>query len=336
MSRRGLRGRGNVGLIGLLIAALAAHSSYGEILPVPEPADDGDATSQAVLLCGSWGSAPGQFGKVDDASRPGPMDFAVTEDALYVLDPVNPRVQLFDLDGRFQCEIPIGTRTADFMCVDPAGNVTVLDAFVRREFKTFYESGELIAHARMPGSIRLPSAVFADGERIWIEERHNRVYELRVDRDDPGALARIAGVLPGRRLGCDHSLVRIRKTGTHEVVMRLADPEQSGKDVTLRLPRPVASIVGLEADDSGRLYLAAACLSAPATDQWSTDLLLVVITPDGRIADTLRMPNAYVTDHYRKLCVSSTGEVIQMQTTEDQVRFVRWTLPARTGPRRAR
>jgi hypothetical protein len=325
-----------VGLIGLLIAALAAHSSYGEILPVPEPADDGDAASQGVLVYGPWGSAPGQFGKVDDASRPGPMDFAVTEDTLYVLDPVNARVQLFDLDGRFRCEIPIATRTADFMCVDAAGNVTVLDAFVRREFKTFSETGELMVHARVPASIRLPSAVFAHGERIWIEERHNRVYELRVDRDDPGALVRIAGVLPGRPLARDNSVVRVRKAGPHEVVMRLGDPEESGKDLTLRFPRPVSSIVGLETDNSRQLYVAAACLRAPAIDQWSTDLLLVVITPEGRIADTLRMPNAYVTDHYRKVCVSGTGEIIQMQTTEDEVRFVRWTLPGRTGPRRAR
>jgi hypothetical protein len=191
-------------------------------------------------------------------------------------------------------------------------------------------------HARVPASIRLPSAVFAEGERIWIEERHNRVYELRVDRDDPGASARIAGALPGRRLGRDDSVVRARKTGMNEVVMRLGDPEQSGKDLTLQFPRPVSSIVGLDADDSGRLYLAVACLRAPATDQWSTDILLVVITPDGRVASTLRMPNAYVTDHYRKLCISRIGTVVQMQTTEDEVRFVRWTLPARTSARRLR
>lgn len=50
-----------------------------------------------------------------------------------------------------------------------------------------------------------------------------------------------------------------------------------------------------------------------------------------RIAGTIRMPNAYVTDHYRKLLVSHEGEIIQMQTAEDGVRFVRWTLPTRAA-----
>ncbi|MHC4094021.1 MAG: hypothetical protein ACYSVY_27735, partial [Planctomycetota bacterium] len=88
-------------------------------------------------------------------------------------------------------------------------------------------------------------------------------------------------------------------------------------------------IVALEADDNGRVYLAAACVADASDDQWETDLVLVAIEPDGGIAGTIRMPNAYVTDHYRKLGVARAGEIIQMQTTEREVRFVRWTLPTR-------
>jgi hypothetical protein len=61
-----------------------------------------------------------------------------------------------------------------------------------------------------------------------------------------------------------------------------------------------------------------------------------VLEPDGSIAGTVRMPNAYVTDHYRKLCVSPSGEITQMQTGADGVRFVRWSLTAQAkgGPSR--
>ena len=147
----------------------------GEVLQVPPATEGAGMVPAEVMVRGPWGSDPGQFGKTDEASRPGPMDFAVTDDTLYVLDPVNARVQLFGLDGSFRREVPIGTRTADFMCVDAEGNVTVLDAFVRREFKTFSVSGKLLAHARLPASIGLASAIFSGAGRVWVEERHDPI-----------------------------------------------------------------------------------------------------------------------------------------------------------------
>ena len=98
--------------------------------------------------------------------------------------------------------------------------------------------------------------------------------------------------------------------------------------MTLRFDRPVVSIAALESDDSGQIYLAATCRSAPDDNSWKTEIVLVALEADGSIAGTVRMPNAYVTDHYRKLCVSRSGEIIQMQTAEDGVRFVRWALAA--------
>ena len=138
------------------------------------PISAANATSQ-VIVRGDWGSSGGQFGKVDEAARPGPTDFAVMGDALYVLDPVNARVQIFGLGGEFRSVIAIGTKTADFLCVDDAGRVTVLDAFVKREFKTFTPRGRLLTQAQLPNEIGLCSAIWSDGARIWIEERHNRV-----------------------------------------------------------------------------------------------------------------------------------------------------------------
>ncbi len=303
----------------------SAARALGDVLQV-SPTDACAAPGQmTVLLQGSWGSGPGEFGKVDEASRPGPMDFAVREDSLYVLDPVNARVQLFDLDGDFLREIPIGTRTADFVCVDSAGNVTVLDAFVKREIKTFSPHGELLSQARLPASIGLCSAIFTEGGRMWVEERHNRVYELGVAGDQPGAPAALVGTLPGRRLKGSPGTVHARKAGTRDVVVRGATPTR------LRFARPIASIVALESDDAGRVYVAAACRSAPDGDPWKTDIVLAALDPDGRIAGAIRMPNAYVTDHYRKLLVSRAGEIIQMQTADDGVRFVRWTLTTRAA-----
>jgi hypothetical protein len=312
------------------VASPVAPQALGQILRIP-PIDEQVTPAQAeVLVQGRWGPGPGEFGKVDEASRPGPMDFAVTDDTLYVLDPVNARVQLFDLPGSFRGEIPIGTRTADFMCVDDCGNVTVLDAFVRRELKTFSASGELLTHSELPASIGLCSAIFVAGDRVYVEERHSQVYELSAARGQFGVPAAVVGTLPGRPLRSNRGTVDARKVGTRDVIL------QRETSTTLRFDRPVASIVALESDDSGRVYLAAACQPTPDGDPWKTDIVLVALEPGERIAGLIRMPNAYITDHYRKLFVSRAGDIIQMQTTEEGVRFVRWSLatPAKGGTSR--
>jgi len=318
--------------IGLAVAALqmaplVVHRACAETLPVPQVTAQDEQQEPVEIVTGPWGSKPGQFGKVDDASRPGPMDFALHGDTLYVLDPVNARVQLFGLDGGFRQEIPIGTRTADFMCVDEDGNVTVLDAFVRREVKTFSDSGGLVSQAGLPASLGLPSAVFADNGRLLIEERHNRVFELDVPQDERGQPARVAGSRNGRPAATGGHTLHAAKSGTHDVVIR-ADGRQTRHDpITLRFVRPVASIVALESDDRGWTYVATAC-QRDGGDKWKTDLILVGIDAEGGITPPIGLPNAYVTDHYRKLLVTGSGDVMQMQTTEDGVRFVRWTLPA--------
>jgi hypothetical protein len=267
------------------------------------------------------------------------MDFALVEDTLYVLDPVNARVQLFDLAGRVPPrEIAIGTRTAEFLGVDADGNVTVLDAFVRREFATFSGTGERIARAELPASIQLASAIWAGGDRVWIEDRHDRVYEIHVARDKPEALARIVGSMAGRPMTQAQRAVHAAKNGARRVVVRTNardEPRSSpqsgeGEAITLEFPCQVHSVVALESDDAGRIYLAVACVRDQRSDPWKADIVLVTIAPDGQIAGSIRMPNAYVTDHYRKLLVSHRGDIIQMQTAEEGVRFVRWTMPIQT------
>ncbi|MCP4591870.1 MAG: hypothetical protein GY842_14130 [bacterium] len=326
-------GQLRVALSVLLLLALAplAQPARGEVLRIPQLNETTSSNQAQLLVAGPWGSAPGQFGKVDEASRPGPMDFAVNEDSLFVLDPVNSRVQVFSLEGTFLREIPIGTRTADFLGIDDTGAVVVLDPFVRREYKVYSPAGELRTHAAMPSAITLASAVFLEGERVWIEERHHQVHEVLAGSQVPRAPAQVVGTLEGRPQGADRSVVHVRREGADQIVIRRGPPGQAEDRRTLRFPQPVASIAALETDAAGRVYVAANCPCEPEKDPWTTDLVVIVLTPAGELVGTLRLPNRYVTDHYRKLCVSRDGHIIQMQTTEEEVRFVRWTVAIHTG-----
>jgi len=315
-----------------LVAACTLLAAAGEDVRVLRVPAAGESVPAEVLLSRPWGAGLGEFGRVEEASRPGPMDFAIGGDALYVLDPVNARVQLFGLDGRFRRTVPIGTRTADFLCVDEAGHVTVLDAFVRREFMTFAESGELLTQAKLPEAVTLCSGSFTADGRLWVEERHTRAYELEVDRSRTGAAARIVGTLAGRPRDQGQAAFQVARVGTDTVRVQTGETRESGEVVIVHFPRPVAAVQALEADASGRLYVAVTCPLDATKNAWKSDLVLAAIEPAGGVVGTLRMPNAYVTDHYRKLCVTSAGDVIQMQTSEEGVRFVRWTPePLRAG-----
>ena len=310
------------------VALGTTRAMSGEIVPVRPDSNEATRAAAEVIVRGIWGAEPGQFGKVDEASRPGPMDFAVTDAGLYVLDPVNARVQLFGWDGRFVRAIPIGTRTADFLAVDERGRVAVLDAFVRRELRVFDPTGAPVGRVALPQSIGLASAVWLQGERVLIEERHAAVHELNVGADQRGAPAVVARSWTGRPCRGRGGTVQAIREGPQAVVVRTAGKGATSGPVTLQFPRAVSAIVGLESDERGRIYVATTSPSAAARGAGKTDIVLVVLGPDGRCTATLSLPDAYVTDHYRKLGVSRAGDIIQMQTTEDEVRFVRWTQPA--------
>jgi len=314
--------------VGVWAAMAATQRAAGQVVQVPLEPACAASVETGVIVRGPWGSGPGQFGKVDEASRPGPMDFAVTDKGLYVLDPVNTRVQLFGWDGGFKQAIPIGTKTADFLAVDERGQVVVLDAFVQRDLRIFSPAGELVAQKRLPGSIGLPSTVLTEDGRIYIEERHNLVYEVSVTGERSGAPAQVVGSLAGRPRPGRHAAVHVTKEGTHAVVIRTARDAAAAQPVTLQFPRPISAVVGVEFDENGRIYVAATSPRDPGRDAWKADVLLTVLGPDGLLVGALCLPDAYITDHYRKLGVSRTGDIIQMQTTADGVRFVRWTLPA--------
>ncbi len=313
-------------VIGLMLWLLPAALSAADV-DVVEVAEPSAGAAGQVIVGGSWGTAPGTFGKVDEASRPGPMDFAVQGDSLHVLDPVNRRVQVFGLDGTLERVIDIGTATADFIAVGDDGRIAVLDAFNDRELRVFAPEGALLATARLPAALRLPSAVFVQEDQFLVEERHSRVHALRIESGRHGAAARLVGTQSGRPRAEQAGTMHAAKRGAREVVLGQSEGDGAQQQHRVRFPRPIRSIVALESDGAGHTYLAAACWQAP-DEHRVADLVVAKLTTAGEVAGTLTVPDQYVTDHYRKLLVTPEGDVVQMQTDEAGVRFVRWALPA--------
>lgn len=324
--RRWTRWRGLAAGVVCLCMPAWSKGAPAPAVDVPEPAGVTAAAAGELILRGAWGTALGEFGKRDEASRPGPMDFAQIDGTLYVLDPVNARVQVFDLASGAVRSIEIDTHTADFLHVAGDATVTVLDAFVRREFRIFDADGGLRCHARVPDTISLPSAVAADGNRVWIEERHDRVFELDASEAQSGQAAPVVRNVPGRPT-TGGRFVHARKLADGRVDLRIGAEDGRPNRLTLRFPGRVEAVTALETDGADRTYIAVRRASRAAEGSATSDLLVTRLGPGGRPNGVLALPDAYVTDHYRKIFVTASGELIQMQTTEEEVRFVRWTFP---------
>lgn len=311
-------------LLSLPVAAVCAAGDDAPLIRLPQ--SQASAAESRTWVEGDWGAAPGAFGMDDEASRPGPMDFAVHNGALYVLDPVNARVQVFNAQGRLERVIPIGTRTADFLAVDDDGSVVVLDAFVKRELRVVTPSGDLLTAARLPASLSLPSAIFVEHGRLLVEERHSRVFPLQLDRGAQDQIARPGTVLTGRPRGSAGGMFSARKLASGEVAIEQAEGNAAPSRLRVSFPREVHAIVALESDASGNTYLAAACSPDQPAAQPRRDLVVAKLAPSGQVLGTLVVPDQYVTDHYRKLLVTPAGDVLQMQTAESGVRFVWWSM----------
>lgn len=302
------------------------QSAAGQLIEIPHTAEpqSSSGTEGRILLRAPWGSAPGEFGKTDEASRPGPMDFAVVEDDLYVLDTVNARVQVFGLEGHYKTAIPIGTKTADFLCVGPDGEVAVLDAFCRRQLSVFSPGGKLRRSMKLPEAIGLPSAVFTDGRCTWVEDRHNRVLEISAVDDKEDTPARVVSILPGRPMAAGRGTMHALRKDERDVLIHLAAKE-SEETFTVRFPHRLLSIVTLEADGTGNVCVAAVCENQAAEGQPQRRIVATTIERSTIAARVVSMPDAYITDHYRKLWLLESGDLVQMQTTKEEVRFLRWT-----------
>ncbi len=69
-----------------------------------------------VLVAANWGSKEGEFGmeKEGKTELGYALDFIVVKDKIYILDSINNRIQIFDLNGKFVTLIKLKTNWQDF------------------------------------------------------------------------------------------------------------------------------------------------------------------------------------------------------------------------------
>jgi hypothetical protein len=293
------------------------------------------AQAGQVVVKGSWGHGSGQFGKRDEASRPGPMSLAVgVEGELYVLDQVNRRVQRYSRSGALLGSVALESETAEDLVVTGA------DLWV-----LFYEPGTVPGHRlrRYSPTAATPTlelrvdglegvtGLFAGGKSwapdLWIEVAHeNQVQVIAGGKPvlparRAVALGRLDPSQPGTRL------LASRGGPALAVVDRVYPGRFTARLLEVETSQPVEVVDDLGVDAAGGLYL-----SMRIGDD--SGLRHVLLARRGSSSIDIELASTHATDLNRSIAVGRDGAVHQLETTEEGVTVRRWT-PAGEGRRGA-
>jgi hypothetical protein len=282
---------------------------------------EGDELSRLVVRA-PWGTAPGAFVMEDHGARPGPSAIVAMHDRLYVLDRVAARVQVFGLDGALLQTLPVGSRTVDMLAVDGNGVVLVLDAFVGREVRVL-RSGKTPQVVPLPKHGRaLPSGVFADRGRFWIEWQHGAASAVPCagllepwTRDlTPSEVAHGRPTAKG--------WVRAARTKIGAVLEIGKDDSPWANPVVVPDSRGVQEIVALDSDAQGRVMIAWV-----AEDDPERRLSVALLSAEGELMSRLDVPDGSITDLYQRLSLAPDGRLFQLRTGKEGVEIREWAWP---------
>lgn len=256
----------------------------------------GRAPAVSTVLSLSWGSGPGQAGRLAprEGAPEGPSSLDVDQrGTVYLLDQVNGRV-LVAARGRAVVSIPLPSVTYRDVALLPGGGLAALDRSVGQHV-VLLARGRPARFLPLLGS-GIPegggvTALEARADGLWVEWAHQHLVRIadalgRSDLDRPRAWGRFASRSP--------RWVRAVRAGPHEVVL-LARRRGSARPSVRAMSRisfsvPVRQILGLAPHPSGAVTLAAHSVEGARAPFSCDSVILVHLRSDGSEAWRLDLP----------------------------------------------
>ncbi|MFO0579560.1 MAG: hypothetical protein U1A78_36645 [Polyangia bacterium] len=291
-----------------------------------------------VVVRGTWGSAPGQFGRRREAesSPEGPMAlWAGAPGELLVLDQINRRVERYR-DGRRVGGLLAGGDTMQDLAVGPEGRVALLDRFVDKSVQVYSPDGKLQNEVTLAGAAipepGLVTGVFADSDGFYVEREHGTVVRIA---DGSGASLSERQELPGRPSRDGHLILAAalldRAAGTVRVRAFQRATLQPLWERAVQLEAPVLHILLLDSDRSGRVYVAAAIGHEDPNPPYKLvdeSITAVRLDSGGSERGRLHLPPLPDADEaMRPLAVDDSGDLFVMAPTPQGLELRRYRFP---------
>lgn len=259
----------------------------------------------------------------------GPMSLATDRKGRsYVLDQVNGRIVRHGADGKADGATPVKLLVPQDLAVGADGSMAVLDRLGDKAVALYSESGALLGQLPLQGEgieeTGLVSGVFVDGEDVYVEREHGPLVKIG---DIHGVPAVPRTEVPGRpsRDGKLWIKAGIIDAGAGREYVSAIDRTTSEHRFTreLRLGASIRTIVLLDSDKSGTLYVA----SEVAVDDGAPFVLLTCLEPShgAPIGGAIMPANSMPEETFRDFSVLDEGGVLYAQRTEAGVTYVQYS-----------
>jgi len=289
-----------------------------------------------VVVRGVWGEGAGQFGKDDEATRPGPLALAVdNRGTVHVLDQENRRVQRFTRGGTALAPLTgITETTRDLALV--GGAVWTL-AYLPEDGPghAVHRLGPAGPEytARVADRLELLTGLFVTGAAaspdLWVEQ--NQDTQVRVVHEGRAVVPAKQGQrkLGRPNRGVTGQRLTARLTGSHGARVMTVDPERGVEPLfEVVTPIPLVAINELFSDRQGAIYVGLfMATEGPAPEfKWEQVRKVVVAFKPGvgHAAKVVEMAPLFATTVFRPVVVGQDGALYQLHTTEQEVLVRRW------------
>jgi hypothetical protein len=305
---------------------LPAVDLPGEALSPSRPSPD------QVLLRGSPGTGPGQFGLQGNPAREdedalGPPSFAVGPHGnLYVLDALNGRVQRFDPQGHFLAAFPVGRPGAELavesdIAVSESGGIYVFTEGQSPSLSQFDAAGHVLVSALLPPSFQGVDLLFPGRTRPLFLMQNGQAVRAELGWDG----VRSEGPFPGLPAGGLY--VQAERAGRWTAAVRFVNADgRARRTVHLRSQLPVSRVRIVGIHRRGEVVVAVDRIAAGDEAQAQGEVLLAAVSPQGQLTGALAVPPGDRRWQFREFALAPDGAVLQMQSDAAEVRLVRWTL----------
>lgn len=290
-----------------------------------------------VLGTYGWGSGEDQLGRdrPTEGNPTAPMSLTFDREGnAVVLDQVNGRLVRLGPDGKALGTIPLTVQSAQDVAIAEDGTIAVLDRLADKTVALHDPTGTPIGNLTLQGKGLeqggLSTGLFVDGDSVYVEAEH-------------GPLIRVGGLdgtsdterpqLPGRpsRDGKAFLSANLGPRGSSKVYVHSVDraSRQHRFSREYLLPLPVLSIMMLDSDASGVIYVAVSGEEPHPPEEvrpkhWVRLLCLDAL--DGAPLGTADLPsNAMPEETFRDFAVPDSGGVLYSVRTPEGMTLQRYT-----------
>ncbi|AKJ07035.1 hypothetical protein ATI61_1052 [Archangium gephyra] len=284
-----------------------------------------------------WGSGEDQLGRDRPTEGNPTAPMSLTFDRLgnvVVLDQVNGRLVRLGPDGKALDTIPLTVQSAQDVAIAKDGTIAVLDRLADKTIALHDATGRPMGNLALEGKGLaqggLSTGLFVEGDSVYVEAEH-------------GPLIRVGGLdgtsdterpqLPGRpsRDGKSFLSANLGPRGSRKVYVHAVDRDsrQHRFSREYSLPLPVLTLMMLDSDASGVIYVAVSGEEPHPPEEvrpkhW---VRLLCLDPlDGAPLGTADLPsNAMPEETFRDFAVPDSGGVLYSVRTPEGTTLQRYT-----------